>query len=71
MTPYELRARTTGSSRTLTYGVRPLGALVGGFLGAAMGLREALWLTGAGALLNVFWLLFSAVPRVRERPAAA
>jgi MFS family permease len=71
LTPYELRARTTGSSRTLTYGVRPLGALAGGALGAALGLRPALWLTGAGALLGVLWLLLSPTLAVRERPAEA
>ena len=71
LTPYELRARATGSSRTLTYGVRPLGALAGGALGALLGLRPALWITGAGALLGVVWLLFSPTLAVRETPVEA
>ncbi len=71
LTPYRLRARVTGSSRTLTYGVRPVGALAGGALGSLIGLRPALWVAAAGALLGVVWLAFSPVPRLREAPAEA
>jgi len=70
LTPYRLRARFTGSARTLVYGVRPLGALVGGALGTALGLRTALWATGAGACFSVLWLLFSPTLALRERPLA-
>jgi MFS family permease len=68
VTPHGLRARTTGSTRTLTYGVRPLGALLGGLLGQTLGLRPALWLLAAGTLLGVLWLLPSPLLGLRERP---
>ena len=66
LTPTELRARTMGLNRTVVYGVRPVGALAGGFLGAAIGLRPTLWLAVAGAVLSVGWLLASPVRSLRE-----
>ena len=68
LTPHGLRARLTGSHRTINYGVRPLGALAGGVLGDLIGLRPALWIGAAGALLGVLWLLASPMPSVREPP---
>jgi MFS family permease len=40
--PDRLRSRVAGAYMVVNYGVRPLGALGGGFLGAALGLRPAL-----------------------------
>jgi len=48
--PNELRSRVSGAYRTVNYGVRPLGALTGGVLGSAIGLRPTLWLAVAGAV---------------------
>ncbi|MET9619196.1 MFS transporter [Streptomyces sp. NPDC006464] len=69
--PDAVRARVMGAYRTLNHGFRPLGALVGGLLGTALGLRPTLWIATAGAVLSVFWLLPSPLPRVRELPAPA
>jgi MFS family permease len=71
LTPQRIRARYVGTNRSVNYGVRPLGALVGGFLGSAIGLRPTLWIATAGAVLGVVWLLFSPVPRLRDLPAQA
>ena len=71
LTPHRLRARAGGTNRFVNYGVRPIGALVGGALGSAIGLRPTLWIATAGALLGVLWLLPSPTPRLRERPAQA
>ncbi|NGN70424.1 MFS transporter, partial [Streptomyces sp. A7024] len=68
--PDALRARVLGAFRTVNYGVRPLGALAGGALGTALGLRPTLWIATAGALLGLLWLLPSPLPRFRELPAA-
>jgi predicted MFS family arabinose efflux permease len=54
----------------VNYGVRPLGALVGGALGTWIGVRETLWIATAGGLLGVLWLLPSPVLRLRELPEA-
>jgi predicted MFS family arabinose efflux permease len=51
--------------------VRPLGALMGGLLGAAIGVRETLWIATVGAILGVLWLLPSPIMHMRELPETA
>jgi MFS family permease len=68
LTPDRLRSRSTGAFRFVNYGVRPLGALFGGALGAALGLRPALWLSTAAALTGILWLLPSPIPALRDLP---
>jgi MFS family permease len=66
LTPEEMRPRQTATFRFINYGVRPIGAFGGGLLAAEIGLRPALLVTGAGALLGVLWLVRSPTPRLRE-----
>jgi len=66
--PHRMRARVSGLFRTVNYGVRPVGALLGGALGTLTGVRTTLWIAGLGALLGVLWLLRSPVPRLRTLP---
>ena len=66
--PDRLRSRVSGAYMVVNYGVRPLGALVGGALGTWIGLRETLWIATAGALLGVLWLLPSPILGLRELP---
>jgi MFS family permease len=69
--PERLRSRVAGAYMVVNYGVRPLGALVGGALGTSIGLRETLWVATAGGLLGVLWLLPSPILRLRELPENA
>jgi hypothetical protein len=71
VTPDRLRPRQYAAFNTVNYGVRPIGALLGGALGGAIGLRPALVLMAAGAVLGVLWLLASPTPRLREQPVPA
>jgi MFS family permease len=71
LTPHRLRSRATGAFRFVNYGVRPLGALIGGALGSAIGLRPTLWIATAGAVAGVLWLVPSPVPALRELPEEA
>ncbi|HEX2304448.1 MAG TPA: MFS transporter [Gaiella sp.] len=66
--PPRLRSRVSGAYTFVNYGIRVLGSLAGGFLGATLGLRPALWIGTAGALLGVLFLLPSPVLRMRELP---
>ena len=66
--PETLRARMFGAYQLVNYGVRPIGALGGGALGAAIGLQPTLWIAGVGAVASVLWLLPSPVPRMRALP---
>jgi MFS family permease len=69
--PERLRARVSGAYGFVNNGVRPLGSLAGGALGATIGLRPTLWIASLGALLGVFWLLPSPLPKLRELPKVA
>jgi MFS family permease len=68
LTPHRLRSRATGAFSFVNYGVRPLGALVGGALGSAFGLRPTLWFAAAAGVLGVLWLVPSPVPKLLELP---
>jgi MFS family permease len=50
MTPRNMLGRVTGASRTVSFGLMPLGAIVGGAVGEALGLPASL-LTGAALCL--------------------
>jgi MFS family permease len=63
--PDKLRSRVTGAFQAVNYGTRPVGALVGGALGASLGLRPALWIATAGGVAGFLWLLPSPLPRFR------
>ena len=67
-TPDRIRARAAGAFRFINYGVRPLGALLGGLLGGAVGVREAIWITTIAAIGGVLFLLGSPVLRLRDLP---
>ena len=68
--PDRLRARVAGAYMVVNYGVRPLGALLGGALGTWIGLRPTLWITTIAAIAGVLWLLPSPLLRMRELPEA-
>jgi MFS family permease len=67
--PAELRARVSGAFQAVNYGTRPIGALTGGLLGAAIGLRPTIWITVIGGVLGALLLLPGPIPRFRM-PAA-
>jgi MFS family permease len=69
MTPEEMRPRQTATFRFVNYGVRPLGALAGGVLAEAIGLRPALLIVALCTILGVLWLVASPTPRLRDLPA--
>ncbi|MFB9234000.1 MFS transporter [Plantactinospora siamensis] len=64
--PDGLRARVSGAYRTLNYGIRPIGAVLGGALGAALGVRTGLWIATVGATAGTGWLLASPIPRLHR-----
>ncbi|MEO3923236.1 MFS transporter [Micromonosporaceae bacterium B7E4] len=66
--PEKLLARVTGAKRTVNYGIRPVGAALGGTLGAAIGVRPTLWIATVGAVAGLFWVLPTAIPKLRDLP---
>jgi predicted MFS family arabinose efflux permease len=69
--PDLLRARANGAYRFINYGVRPVGAILGGLLGTAFGVREALFVSAVAASLGVLWMVGSPVLRLKDLPDAA
>ncbi|MFI5801404.1 MFS transporter [Streptomyces sp. NPDC051561] len=63
--PDGLRSRVAGAYSTINYGVRPIGAVVGGLLATAVGLRATLVVAAVGGVLSLLWLLPSPIPRIR------
>lgn len=69
--PDRIRSRAIGSFRFVNYGVRPLGALLGGLLGTALGVREALFAATIASALGVLWLAGSRILHLRDLPQPA
>jgi predicted MFS family arabinose efflux permease len=68
--PDAVRSRVVGVSRFFNYGTRPAGALLGGALGSAIGLRPTLWIAVVGCLLGTLFLVASPMPSMREEDLA-
>ncbi|RKN42078.1 MFS transporter [Micromonospora endolithica] len=71
ITPDHARGRRAGAYSALNYGVRPVGALVGGALGTVLGLRPTLVVAGLGGALAALWLVASPVRRIATMDDAA
>jgi MFS family permease len=65
VTDDEMRSRTSGARASINYGVRPLGALVGGACAGLIGVGPTMVTAAAGGSLAVVWLLRSEVIGVR------
>jgi MFS family permease len=70
-TPDAIRSRATGAWRFVNYGVRPVGALLGGALGSAIGVRETLIVVTLASVAGVLWLIGSPVLRLHDLPEPA
>jgi hypothetical protein len=69
-TPDRIRPRAGGAFRFINYGVRPIGAVLGGVMGVAIGVRETLFVVTVAAVAGVLWLVGCPVLRLRELPDA-
>jgi MFS family permease len=69
--PNQLRSRVTGAYTVVNFGVRPVGSLLGGALGAAVGVRPTLVAVTLAAVLGFLWLLPSPIPRMATLPGPA
>ncbi len=67
-TPHSLLGRVTVSMQLVNYGTIPLGALLGGALGAALGVRPAMWILTGGLALTGLILLLGPLHQHRDLP---
>jgi predicted MFS family arabinose efflux permease len=56
------------SVRWIVWGTIPLGALLGGVLATWIGLLATMWVTVAGTIIAVLWLLCSPLRTMRDVP---
>ena len=68
ITPERLQGRMNATMRFMVWGTIPIGSLVGGALGDAIGLRATLWVGALGGLTAVLPVLFSRVRTLRSVP---
>jgi MFS family permease len=66
ITPWHLQGRMNASMRFIICSALPLGSLLGGLLGAAIGLRSAILIGALGMVLAFLWVLLSPLARMRE-----
>jgi MFS family permease len=66
--PPRLLGRMNASIRCVVWGVMPVAALIGGFLGEELGLVPAIWLGAVLGLVSVAPVLFSPLPGMRKLP---
>jgi predicted MFS family arabinose efflux permease len=64
--PDGMRSRVAGAYSTVNYGCRPLGALIGGALASAIGIRETFMLAAIGGAASVLFLIWSPIARVHD-----
>ena len=70
-TPDRIRSRVTGAFRFINMGIRPIGALLGGYMGSVLGVRETLFVVTIASLLGVLWLVGTPVWRLKDMPEVA
>src|ERR687898_838376 len=66
ITPDRLLGRVNGTMRFIVWGSRPIGSLLGGYLGSQIGLPATLVVGAFGMLIGFVPLLTSPIPRLRH-----
>jgi MFS family permease len=69
ITPHHLLGRMNASYRMVLFGTGPIGAIIGGWLGSALGLRTALVITAITLTSPILWTLYSPVFRLKTMPS--
>ena len=67
-TPADLFARTNATTNVFNYGMMPVGALLGGALASALGIRGGMWVMTGILPLTAMFIVFSPLRRMRDLP---
>ena len=66
--PKDMMGRVSAVTACFIYGSMPVGAVIGGSLGAGIGIRPALWILAGALFLPLLFLLFSPIRHERDLP---
>jgi transmembrane secretion effector len=66
--PLRLQGRMNATMRFIVWGTLPIGAIVGGLMGGALGIYPAIVLTAIGGLLGFLWVFLSPVRGLKVIP---
>jgi len=66
--PTALQGRVNATFSFLVAGMLPVGALIGGWLGTILGLRNAIIIAAMGSFLSILWILFSPARGMAKLP---
>ena len=69
ITPARMQGRMNATMRFIVWGTIPVGAILGGFLGGAIGLHETLWIGAIGGIFVFLPAFLSPVRKLRTIPA--
>lgn len=69
--PPALLGRMNATMRFLVWGAMPVGGVLGGLLGSAVGVQQTLFVVAAGSSLAFLPVLLSPLRNLRELPSAA
>jgi MFS family permease len=69
ITPERLQGRMNATMRFIVWGTIPIGSILGGFLGGAIGLLPTIWIGAVGGLFAFLPVLLSPVRAIGEMPA--
>jgi MFS family permease len=68
ITPHRLQGRMNATMRFLVWGTMPIGSLLGGLLGTAIGLHPTVWVAALGGLLPILPVTLSPVRGLVSMP---
>lgn len=69
LVPKEVQGRMNATMRTIVWGTLPLGSIMGGFVGSALGTHLTIGVMTALGSLAFLWVLLSPVRHVKDMPA--
>jgi MFS family permease len=64
--PPRLMGRVNAANRWISWGTLPVGGVIGGALGAAIGIHPTLWVALTGCWAAGFWVYFSPLRQLRD-----
>jgi MFS family permease len=70
ISPTRIQARMNATMRFIVWGTIPIGSILGGLLGTAVGVHDAIWIGAFGSCLPFLAVLASPVRSLRTMPAA-